>query len=149
MKTLLLILALTVSASAQEWKLIKEMSGAIPKHKGLTIEFYAAEIARGDDTVKLLVRTDFPNGAPRLEGATYPKGFDPTSITRTTSKVQFNCKTLEVRFIKDSAEIYYSNGKKFKSKEPSFALASGHIFSEYFCERGEKATEAPTLQPKT
>jgi hypothetical protein len=148
MRTLLLILLLAVSAHAQDWKLIKEMSGDIPNHNGLTVEVYAAEIARGDDKVKLLMKIEYPWGSPRFEGATYPQGFDVTSIARILTKVEFNCETLEVKPIKGSTEIYTVSGQKHKSREAPFNIKESHIFSQYFCERGMRATIAPTLKPK-
>jgi hypothetical protein len=148
MKALLLILALTISVSAQtDWKLIKEMSGEIPDHPGLTAEFYAAEIARGDSLVKLLIRMDFPWGAPKFPKATYPTGFDASSISRFEFKVEFNCDTLVMKPVNGSSEVYQFNGKRHKSKEPPFPLDAGHVFVTYFCERGEAPTKAPTLKP--
>jgi hypothetical protein len=157
MKPLLLILALAFSVSAQEikqieqikdWKLIKEMSGDIPNHPGLTEEFYAAKIARGDSTVKLLVRMDFPWGAPRFEGATYPRGFDASSIRHVLFQVELNCDTLVVKPLTGEADVYQFNGKHLKSQEIPTMIKSGHIFEQYFCEHGEAPTKAPTLKPK-
>jgi len=145
---------LAVSAQAQkledvkDWKLIKEMSGEIPNHPGLMVELYAAQIARGDSTVKLILRMEYPWGAPGdIFKDAVPRGFDPTSISRVVGKVEFNCDTLVVTPLSGSAEIYQFNGKKFKSKEPPFVIGSGHIFAQYFCERGMPATKAPVLKP--
>jgi hypothetical protein len=151
MKPLFLILILAFTAHAQkpeDWKLIKEMSGEIPNHPGLTVNWYAAEIARGDNLVKLIVKAEFPGGAPRFEGATYPHGFDPTSITRMEMKSEFNCDTLTFKAVKGSSDVYQFNGKKLKSQETPFPLSAGHIFVQYFCERGEAPKIAPTLKPK-
>lgn len=158
MKPLLLILALAFSVSAQDikdiekikdWKLIKEMSGEIPNHPAITLEMYAAQIARGDDIVKLAFRADFPNGAPvDLLKSGAPSGFDVSSITRIVGKLEFNCQTLQVRPLGGSAYAYQFNGKRYKSRETPFALNSGHILFEYFCERGNTPTKAPTLKPK-
>lgn len=125
------------------------MSGDIPNHPNLTIEVYASEIARGEDTVKLILRADFPNGAPvDLFRQNAPFGFDISSISRMVFKAKFNCKTLTMTTVSNSGEIYQFNGKKLKSKEPPFAVKEGDIFEKYFCERGEKPTQAPTLKPK-
>lgn len=145
MRALLLIFVLT---QAPDWKLIKEMSGEVPNHPGITVNFYAAEIARSDNQIRLLMKAEFPDGAPQIEGATYPRGFDTTSISRMEGKLKFNCDTLIVKFINGSAEIYQFNGKKLKSKELPFALNSGHILFQYFCERGERPKTAPILKPK-
>lgn len=154
MRALLLILLLTVSAQAQQledikdWKLIKEMSGEIPDHPGLTIEMYAAQIARGDSRVKLIVKAEFPGGAPRdLLKDHVPHGFDASSISTMVFKVEFDCDTLTVKAVNNSGEIYQFNGKRYKSKEPPFTIESGHILSQYFCERGTAPTKAPVLKP--
>jgi hypothetical protein len=146
----LLTLALTVSVPAQEWKLIKEMSGDIQNHPGFRIEVYAARIARGDDKVKLTLRFDFPNGAPfELFRKNVPFGFDVSSIARITSEVKLNCKTLTVSAVKNSAEIHQINGNKLKSKEPPVKLDSGSVFAGYFCEgSSEKSTGKPVLKTK-
>lgn len=153
-KPLLIILALAVAIVAQspsanlEWKLIKEMSGEIPNHPSLIIELYAARVARGDDKVKLMLKMEFPNGSPREFFRQHvPHGTDPTSIAKIEGAVEFNCRTLVVKPIKSTANVYQFNGKKFKSKEPPFGLDSGHIFAQYFCEQGEAPTKAPTLKP--
>lgn len=158
MKPLLLILALAFSVSAQDikeiekiknWKLIKEMSGEVPNHPGLTVEFRAAEIARGDDVVKLIWRMDFPWGSPGdLLKEHVPHGFDPTSISRVESRVELNCKTHVVNPVTNSADVYQFNGKQHKSKEQPFSVKSWDIFFTYFCEQGEAPTKAPTLKLK-
>src|SRR4030095_16085374 len=101
MKPLLLILALAVSVSGQKlesvknWKLIKEMSGPIRDHPGLTIQISAPQIARGNDRVKLLIKAEFPGGAPRdIFKDNVPWGFDPSSISLLVGKLEFNCTTL-------------------------------------------------------
>lgn len=150
-----LILALAVIVSAQSlptddlpWKLIKEMSGEIPDHTGLTIEVYGAKIARGDDLVKLSIRFDFPWGAPAsLFKGNAPRGFDVSSVARFQGRIELNCKTLEVKPV-GGGDVYQFNGKRHKSKEPPFQIESGHIFATYFCEQGEAPTKAPTLKPK-
>lgn len=147
MKPLLLILLLAASASAQDWKEIKEMSGEIPNHPGLSVEFYAAEIARGDQKVKLMVKAEFPNGAPvDVFRGTVPFGFDISSVNKLVFKVEFNCDTLVMKTIKNSGELYQFNGTKHKTKEPPFGVNEGHVFVSYFCERGKKPTSAPTLK---
>lgn len=152
MKTLLLFLLLTpyqLPTDDLDWKLITEMSGEIPSHPGLTVKVYGAEIARGDDLVKLSVRFDFPWGAPAdIFKDSAPRGFDISSVERIDGKIELNCKTLVVRAIKASANVYQFNGKKHKSKEPPFTIESGNILALYFCEQGEKPTSAPTLKPK-
>jgi tetratricopeptide (TPR) repeat protein len=66
-----------------DWKLIKEMSGEIPDHPGFTLEFRVAEIARGNDLVKLLMRVDMPGGAPvDLFRDNVPRVFDVSSFNR-------------------------------------------------------------------
>jgi hypothetical protein len=150
MKPLLLILCLATYAAPQkpEWKLLKEMSGEIPDHPGLTVETRASQIARGDDTVKLQIRWDFPWGAPRdLLKDHVLWGFDPSSISRVETKIQFNCKTLTVKSEKYS-DVYQFNGKKLKSRDYPFSIDYNHIFAEYFCERGETPKKAPALKPK-
>jgi hypothetical protein len=152
MKPLFLILILAFTAQAQtpqDWKFIKEMSGEIPDHPGLTVNWYAAEIARGNNIVKLLLRFDMPGGAPAdlFKGAASP-GFDISSITRVEAKIEFNCDTLVVKPVSGSSDVYQFNGKKLKSKEPPFVVGSEHIFSQYFCERGDAPKVAPTLKPK-
>ena len=135
MKALLLILALAIGVSAQtpEWKLIKELTGEFPDRPNAPQEFRVAEIARGDDLVKLMVRVDFPNGM-----------FDHAEIRRIEFKAEF---TLVLKPINKSAEIYLSNGKHVKSKEAPTMLDAGRTFVGYFCERGETPTKAPTLKP--
>lgn len=136
MKILLFILALAFAVNAQEkleWKLIPEMSGPIPDHPGLSIEMYAARIARGDKNTKVSVRIELPNGAPvdlfHKSGASVPLGFDVSSITRMTLRVSLNCETLVLKPVGGSAEIYQFNGKHFKSKEPPFKIDDGHGFA--------------------
>jgi hypothetical protein len=148
MKTLFLILALAVTASAQDWKLIKEISGEIPNHPGLTIETYAAEIARDEDIIKLKIRFDLPYGPPVDWFQGTNQGFDVSTISRLEVGVRLDCKTLVITTPKGSSDVYRSNGQKLKSKEPPFAIKEGHVFEKYFCERGEKPTKAPTLKPK-
>lgn len=160
MRILSLILALTVSVSVsaqdireiekiKDWKLIKEMSGEIPNHPGISLEMYAAQIARGEDIVKLAFRADFPNGAPvALFRENAPRGFDISSIVRFVGKLEFNCATLEIKPSGGSGYIYQFNGKRLKSKEPPFTIPSGHVFAQYFCERGTPPTQRPTLKPK-
>ena len=148
MKTLLLMLLLTITATAQtsDWKLIKEMSGDIPNHPGLTVEVYASQIARGDNVIKLMVKAEFPGGAPAdLLKANAPHGFDISSISRMVFKTEFNCETLTMKTVNGSGEIYQFNGKRFKSKEPPFTIESSHVFAQYFCEQGLAPTKAPTL----
>lgn len=145
MKLLLLILMLIPSG---EWKHIRELSGDIPDHPGLTLEVYVSEIARGDDLVKLSMRADFPGGAPiDVFKANVPHGFDASSITRIQTRLELNCRTLVVKPVKGSAEIYQFNGKKHKSKEPPFTIQDGHLLASYFCERGDAPKVAPTLKP--
>lgn len=153
MKALLLILLLAPSVYAQlptddlDWKLIQEMSGEIPNQPGITMEVYGARIMRGNDLVKLSVRFDFPFGAPvDVFKGSVSRGFDVSSVTRMAFKIEMNCKTLTVKPI-GGGHIYQFNGKRHKSKEPPFKIASGHIFASYFCEQGEKPTKAPTLKP--
>lgn len=151
-----MLLALAVSVTAQDikeiekikdWKLIKEMSGDISNHPGLTIELYAAEIARSDSGVKLIVRADFPWGSPMFSGATYPRGFDTSSISRVVFRVELDCTMLVVKPATGSADVYQFNGKKYKSKEVPVVIQSGHVFERYFCERGDAPTKAPVLRP--
>lgn len=150
MKALLLILLLS-PAQDLDWKLIKEMSGDIPNHPGITVETRAAEIARGEETVKLTLRIDFPEGAPHdLFKDNTPHGFDVSSIARFVFKAEFNCRTLTMKAVRNEGSVYQFNGRKHKSKEPPFNLNSGHIFVNYFCERGAPAPlTAPTLKGKT
>lgn len=157
MKPLFLILFLAFSASAQDvkqieqikdWKPIKEMSGDIPDHPGLTIEVSAAQIMRAEHTVKLLVKMEFPWGSPRIPGATYPRGFDTSSISRVIFRVELNCETLRLKPLTGGADLYQFNGKHLRSEEMPLTVESGHVFEQYFCERGEVPTKAPTLKPK-
>ncbi|CAN5860802.1 hypothetical protein BH18ACI4_BH18ACI4_23820 [soil metagenome] len=76
-----------------------------------------------------------------------PAGFDISSISRIVFKAEFNCDTLVMKAVNKSAEIYQFNGKRLKSKEPPFSVDTGHIFVNYFCERGGPATTAPKLKP--
>lgn len=148
MRALLLILCLAIPQK-QEWKLLKEMSGDIPDHPGITVEVYASQIARAGDRVKLQLRVEYPNGAPRDIFQPYvPWGFDASSISKMLAKVEFDCKTLIVKPVGGSAEIYQFNGKKLKSKEPPFKIDYGNIFARYFCEReSESPKKAPVLKP--
>lgn len=151
MKTLLLILIFYSAGMAQEpeWKLIKEMSGEIPDHPGLTIEFYAAEVSRGDDLVKLLLRMNMPWGAPRdIFKPAFPPGFDISSVTRIEAKAEFNCDTLVMKVKKNSSEVYQFNGRRLKSKEPPFTVEQSNVFVRYFCERGPAPTTKPRLVAK-
>ena len=149
MKTLILIVALAVSVSAQtEWKQIKEISGDVPNHPGLTWQTHAAEIARGGQRLKLKVRFSFPNGAPvELFRKNAPAGFDISSISHLIVRADFNCDTLVMKPVGNSGEIYMRNGKRHKSKESPFNVAAGHVFVKYFCERQEaKPIAPPTLR---
>lgn len=151
MRPLLLILAFILSVAAQtaEWKPIKEMSGEIPDHPGITLNVSASEIARGNDLVKLRIRFDFPDGAPYdLFRNNAPVGFDVSSVVRIESRIELNCKTFIVKPAGSSADVYQFNGKKLKSKEVPIAISSGHIFAQYFCEQGLAPTAAPRLKPK-
>jgi len=148
MKVILILLLLAIPAHAQEWKPIKEMSGPIPDHPGITIETSASQIARGGDIVKLRFRADFPWGSPGdLVRNLVPWGFDPTSISRVEFKLLFNCQSLTVTPVTGSADVYQFNGKKHKSKEIPVQIPSGHIFAQYFCEQGSKPITAPVLKP--
>lgn len=143
MKVLLLILIL----QSPQWIQIKEMSGPVPDHPGITVEFYAREIKRSNDRVRLLVRADFPGGAPvNLFKGNAPSGFDISSISRFEGRVELDCRSLTVKPMSGSADLYQFNGKKHKSKEPPFNIQDGHIFEKYFCERGSAPTVAPTLK---
>jgi hypothetical protein len=154
MKALLLILLLAVSAQAQkledikDWKLIKEMSGEIPNHPGLTTETHAAQIARGGDLIKLVIRADYPWGAPAdIFRDHVPHGFDPSSISRIEVRIELHCATHVVIPPTNSAEIYQFNGKRYKSREQPFSVESWNIFFVYFCEEGTAPTVAPKLKP--
>jgi hypothetical protein len=138
-KVFLFILALACSVQAQEWKLIKEMSND-------RIEVYATEIARDGDKLKLLIRADFPKGSPRIEGAKYPDGVSYNEIRSIIARAEFNCQTGIAKPSKGSAEIITIYGERYKTKEKALTLPANHPFAEYFCERGEKATKAPTLR---
>jgi hypothetical protein len=136
MKIILTVLFLATLAHAQEWRPIKEMSGPIPDNPGLIMQVSVAQIARGEDRIKLSVKAEFPYGAPRdVFKDNVPWGFDPTSISQIVGRLDFNCSTLVVKPIKGSTEVYRFNGEHFKSKEPPFSIVPTHIFSEYFCER--------------
>jgi hypothetical protein len=147
MKALLLLLALAIPQK-QEWKFIKELSGEIKDHPGLTVEIRMSEIARGGDRIRLLMRADFPGGAPRdVFQPLVPRGFDASSISRLEGKLELDCKALMVKPVRGSAEIYQFNGKKHKTKEPPFKINDAHIFARYFCELGEAPKKAPVLKP--
>lgn len=157
MRSLLLILVFAVSVSAQDikelekikdWQKIKEMSGEIPNHPGITIEVYAAQIARNEGVIKLWMKTEFPQGSPRLMGSTYPDGFDPSSVSRVVFGLEFDCDKRSVKPIKNSAHVYLFSGARHKSKEHPFTLNAGHILFGYFCEKGETPLSAPALKPK-
>lgn len=157
MKTLFLILAFAILALTPQqlptddldWKLIKEMSGEIPNHPGQTVEVRGAQIARGNELVKVSVRFDFPWGAPVgvFKNSTVPRGFDLSSISRIQLRIELNCKTLEIKPVNNSSDVYQFNGKRLKSKEAPIKIGSGHIFAQYFCEQGEAPKKAPTLKP--
>ena len=153
MKPLLLILLLAFTASAQttDWQLIKEMSGEIPDHPGLTMNVYASQIARGDSVVKLQLKAEFPGGAPMdVLKDNAPHGFDISSISTMIFKSEFNCDTLVMKTVNGSGEVYQFNGKKYKTKEPPFKIESGHIFAQYFCEQPASITSTgpPVLKRK-
>lgn len=136
------------AAEQIDWRLIKEMSGDIPDHPGLTIETYGAEVARGDDKVKLKVRMAFPNGSPGdLLRKHVPTGIDPSSIDRVEGGIELDCKSLTVKPMKGQADVYQFNGNHFKSKEPPFKIADSHVFAQYFCEQPSTPTGTPTLKP--
>jgi len=153
-RVLLLIALLGCAANAQEiktelnWKPLKELSGTVPAHPGLSVEVYAAEIARRDEGVKLIMRFDFPWGAPRDFVNVPASEFDITSLSRFQARLDFNCSTLTVKAIGGSGEVFQFNGKRHKTKEPPFQIPDGHVFSQYFCEKGEAPTTAPKLTPK-
>lgn len=130
-----------------DWKALEEMSGEIPNNPGLIQKVYAAQIARNNNEIKLLIRIDFPWGSPKFPGATYPPGFDTTSIRHILFRVGLNCETLIVKPITGSASVYRFDGKRLDSKEAPVTLESGHVFAEYFCERGEAPKKAPVLKP--
>lgn len=149
MKLLALAILLLLPQTEPKWIPIKEMSGPIPDHPGLTIETYATQIARREDGVRLQLRWDWPYGTPyELFKDHVPRGFDPSSIARFTFKADLNCQTLTVKAIGGTGEVRQFNGKKHKSKESPVSIPSGHIFAQYFCEQGTKPTEAPKLKPK-
>lgn len=151
MKVLLLILALTAGVVAQEpiegitdWKFIKEVSGKIPNHPGLTVEVYAARFSHGNGKIKLITRFDFPNGAPvGVFKNNVPVGFDISSINRMIFKWEFNCDTLMMKAVKNSGEVVQFNGKRHKSKEPPFRVDAGNLFVGYFCERPSAPSKTP------
>lgn len=144
MRPALLILCLAFTVSAQEWKPIKEMSGVIA---GSPLEVSATRIARNGDVIRLLFRVDFPDGAPwEVFRNNVPSGFDVSSVSKIEGGLKLDCKTLKVKPEKGTARVYQFNGNSFKSKEPPFAINSGHIFALYFCEQGTIPTVAPTLR---
>lgn len=151
MKSPLLILILFLfTPQTPEWKQIKEFSGDIPNNPGLTLQTSASEITRGDDIVKLLVRFDMPQGAPwSVFRNSAPSGFDVSSVTRVEGKIELNCRTHTIKAIRNSAEVYQFNGRKFKSKEPPFQIPPANVFAQYFCEQGTVPTQEPVLKPKS
>lgn len=141
MKVLLLILTLQ---SPSEWKSIKEMSGYV---SGVPMNTSAMKIARSGDVIKLLFRVEFPNGAPwEMLRENVPVGFDVSSISRIEGGLKLDCKSLKIKPEKNSARVYQFNGNSYKSKEPPFAIQSGNVFAQYFCEQGTAPTTAPTLR---
>lgn len=156
MKTLLLILVLVGSAYAQEvknldslkWKPIREMSGNIPGHEGLTVEVFVAEIARREDGVRVIVRAEYPWGTPSDLFIQKPHGFDATSFSKIVFRVDLNCNTRYAKSVSGSADGYQVTGRRLKIKEIPAVLEENHVFVDYFCERGAAPTAAPKLKPK-
>lgn len=124
------------------------MSGPVTDSPGLRVETYASEIKRSEHIIKVGVRIDFPDGAPSnvFKNADTPRGFDISSISRIEGRLTLDCNTLTIKPEKGSARVYQFNGNSFKSKEPSFAISSAHIFAQYFCEQGTTPTTAPSLR---
>jgi hypothetical protein len=115
MKAFVLLLTLVMqsgSPSQLEWKQIPEMSGHFP--------FSVAKIARDGDVVKLIMRVDFPDGAPSMFQENAPKNVPASNIMRVEGGLKLNCKTLTIKPDKGRAMIYLFDGRVFKSKEPSF-----------------------------
>jgi hypothetical protein len=138
-KTLLLILALAITASAQslDWKHVGS---------GPTVELYVAEIARGPKQVKFWLRWDFPNGAP--------DGLLPVNgVSSIHAEATFDCVKQTAKLTNGYGFFYDAGGnliKKAKDKETVKGMMPGSVGNyvlEYFCERGEKPTKAPTLKP--
>jgi hypothetical protein len=151
MKTLILILLLAgvVTAQDYQWKHLKELSGEVPNHPGITFQTYAAEIQRGGDRIRLIWKVEFPWGAPYdVFKDNVPWGFDPSSVAKFQARLDFNCATRNVKAVGGSGEIYQFNGKRHKTKEPPFTAPPANIFTLYFCEQGQAPTVAPTLKSK-
>jgi hypothetical protein len=156
MKTLILLLIITGGAYGQsvkdldklEWKPIKEMSGPIWGYEGLTVDVKVAAIARRDDGVKVVLRFDYPWGAPGNVFKIYPHGFDLSSISRVVYKADVNCQSLTLTFLSNSTDVYQFNGKRHKSKEAPQTMTNQSDLVRYFCEQGSAPTVAPTLRRK-
>jgi hypothetical protein len=149
LRLLLLIVLISSPATAQEvegitdWKFLPEMSGTAPD--GTSFRTYGTRIARGDDKVRLLMRFDFPDGAPRELQLNVPRGWDATSVVRFLGEIEFNCASLRVKPIGGTGTIVRFDGKRSKTKEPPFAISESHIFSQYFCERGSSPAGPPAM----
>lgn len=130
-----------------EWKMLNEMSGLMRGYPGFTMNVYGAQIARAGDRVKLAVRVEFPNGSPRgMFQKNVPSGVDPGTIAQVVGRLELDCGKMSVKPSGGSAEIFQQNGNHFKSKEPSFKIASAGLLATYFCEQGEAPTTAPVLK---
>lgn len=155
MRALLLILLISFVASAQDvkdlddlhWKPIKEMSGDIPGHVGLTMDVYVAEIARRENGVKLLLRVDYPWGSPSDLFTTAPKGLDKTSVSRIQGQFDFDCSTKTATPLR-MVEFFQFTGKRWKFDKFVFHPPAAETFAQYFCEQGLAPTTKPVLKHK-
>lgn len=143
---ILMFLPLPCFGQTNEWTPIKELTGFMLSR---AINTSMREIARSDDGVKLLIRFDFPDGAPPALFTHVPAGFDMNEIVRVEGRLKLDCETMTVIPMTRSVELFTYNGTRFKSKETPFNIASGNLFAQYFCEQGESPTQAPTLKPRS
>jgi len=147
MKTILLILALAVGVSAQSIKEGKQITTWTFVSEGPLIKSYISpdSIKRGDDIIKVWMRFELPKGSRDLYANT------PIDFGETRVYGMLNCKASKMQ--SKTMLVYDRAGNFYLGKENAGGWAEerpdsiGHSVFVYFCERGEKATEAPTLKP--
>jgi hypothetical protein len=160
MKTLLLILLLAFTASAQspDWKFIPEMSRDIVE--GYSVKTYLAEIRRGNGIIKFRVKYEFPHGVPeeaaKKAGKTFNSpGHTTLDIRRVEADGLFDCNKLSFSVKRGVSDIYLEDGTRVKSTErirTSNTEPALLKFVNYLCElptmqSGGPPVLKPTLKP--
>ncbi len=150
MKTLLPILALTITASAQSIKEGKAITDWTPVSVGESADSHVqgdgrmvmsfANVQRSDETFKGWMRFVLPSSSIALEG----------NWKEIRFYVECDCRRNTVQALAGIAYGIDGSIRAEKSKTTMEHTAKGSMgreLFEFFCERGGKPVSAPTLKP--